>query len=173
MHTLRCLFCALLLGFSLQVLERTKVRAVAYAASILCLTLTGVGLRQNLSEMRATGERSLAWHRSVENELRRLPDGSIVLVRPLGPTKQQSDYSLIRLTTPQKLILTGKRPAALRFVTGDRLLCVWQQHAHEPELRHVLSNAGVDSEQFVLELGPDEFHASVTYVASYTYTDAD
>ena len=97
---------------------RTWLVGIAAAGYLLLLTF---GLRTNLAEMRATGERARRWLDRFEEKLAPLPVGSRVVIRDHDPRRNAGDYHLYRLTSVRQLVLVGDPPWALLCVTDSRL----------------------------------------------------
>lgn len=80
------------------------MRRFLTAAAVTYVAMLCVGLRANLADMRATGERARSLQAAFNNGVRGVAAGTTVVVRGLDPIKAPSDYSLYRLTTPGMLL---------------------------------------------------------------------
>lgn len=80
------------------------MRRLLTAAAVTYGAMLFVGLRANLADMRATGERARLLQTAFNHGVRGVAAGTTVVVRGLDPIKAPSDYSLYRLTTPGMLL---------------------------------------------------------------------
>lgn len=80
---------------------RRRDGATVAAAYVVALA---IGLRGNLHEMRETGARAAALLAQYDQITRSLPAGSTVLVSG-NPAPRPDDYSLYRMTSPERLLL--------------------------------------------------------------------
>lgn len=102
-------------GWAVQLAHRgSVVRWVAGFAACAYLALLLVGLRANLADMRATGERASVLQARFHDAVRDVPAGSLVVTRGLEQVKGPFDYSLYHLTTPGMLLMNAS--ASLDFV---------------------------------------------------------
>lgn len=108
-----------------------RARVAAGTLAVLYVLALGTGLRLDLYDMRASGERSRAWLARFAEAFHRIPSPSIVAIRGLIEIKGDRDYSIIRLTTPGYLL--GNGVAALSFIVAPGVRVV-----EEEELTAVL-----------------------------------
>ncbi|MBL8186439.1 MAG: hypothetical protein JNK38_00440 [Acidobacteria bacterium] len=119
--------------------------------------IMAIGLRGLLAEMRATGERSRQWVTRSNKLLASLPTGSFVVVDALQPAKLPTDHSLLRLSRPQYLILTGIRPWAFRLLTNDTITVVLREGIEKREnWRQELAERQQESLSYQLWIGDNE-----------------
>ena len=98
-------------------------RLVTASTLVAALALTnGLGLRANLAEVRATGLRSRLWLDRYAAAIAALPPNSIVAVRANVDERPSTDFSLYRITTPDRLILLTED--ALQHRLGNRVTIV-------------------------------------------------
>jgi hypothetical protein len=79
-------------------------RAALAGGAVVYAMALGIGLQNNLAEMRATGERSRAWRTRLQASLHSAAVGSRVLVRGVPLVKGPTDYGLYRVSTPGYLL---------------------------------------------------------------------
>jgi hypothetical protein len=71
------------------------------------VAMLAAGLLFNLSEMRATGRRAAAFLASARTALAPLPDHARVVLEGFDDVAAPRDYSLLRISTPGRLLLYG------------------------------------------------------------------
>jgi hypothetical protein len=109
-------------GWRARLAERPALPRQLVAAVVFAYVATlFVGLRANLADMRATGERAKALPLAFNDAVRDIPRSAIVIVHGLNPVRAPTDYSLYRLTTPGMLLVDS---AALRFTSDPTLTIV-------------------------------------------------
>ena len=125
---------------ALQTPSDTRRRAVAAVAAIYVASL-GIGLARNLHDMRATGERTRWYLRQIAAVTRDVPDGHAVLVSSPYRFREAGDYSVIRVQSPQVLVMTGLSPASVRYAVGERLQVFHEEAIDEPVWRPLIERA--------------------------------
>jgi hypothetical protein len=105
-------------GWAIWLENGRPIRVVALTLSIVayCVFL-GYGLRSNLRDMRATGERAAVWMERFGDALSAIPAGSRVLIYNPNPVRGDRDYGLYRITTVQYLLLEAMARPSLRYLT--------------------------------------------------------
>jgi hypothetical protein len=110
---------ALLSGQALDGWHGTqRVRRLSGAVALVYLASLAVGLRANLADMRASGNRAALWLDRYAVALADVPSGAVAFVRGEEPRKRPGDYGLYRLTDPEYLML--ELPEVLEHRTGGR-----------------------------------------------------
>ena len=84
-----------------------SARLLVGSALVLYVMTITAGLRANLADMRASGERSRLWRTRIQAALATVPRGSVVVLRGLFLVKAPGDYGLYRVSAPGYL-LAGK-----------------------------------------------------------------
>jgi hypothetical protein len=110
----------------------TRRRGWVEAGSLAYALLLAIGLRLNLADMRANGERAERWLREYANAIGGLPDGAVVLVHGRVPHRNAADFGLYRLTNPEYLML--ELPTVLEERAGRHVRVVpeWNAGAQDP-----------------------------------------
>jgi hypothetical protein len=133
-------------AFSTPIARALAALGVAYA-----IALYG-GLRMNLADMRATGERAAAWLDAFRGATAGVPDGSTVLVRGLYGAKGPGEYGLYRLTSAGPLL--GEWGGALTFVAPPGVTLVEEDegrlYPNDPRLQRRLFVADFSGEHLTV-----------------------
>ena len=114
--------------------------ATAAIAGLYVISL-GVGLMQNLADMRATGECARTYLARIAEVSATVPDGDLLLVTSPAPMKLPGDYGLYRVRSPQVLIMTGLSPASVRYAVRERVRVMHEEaqyaekDAFDPSIR--------------------------------------
>jgi len=152
---------ALLVGYAADGwamwLERGRpMRVVALTLSIVayCVCL-GYGLRLNLRDMRATGERSAIWMERFDDALSVVPSGSRVLIYNHDPARGDQDYSVYRDTTVQGLMFREVPPTAFRFLKHSTVYFYQVLGQEEPDYAKVFPAAAADMPIYELHIRDD------------------
>jgi len=114
--------------------HRRRAVAVVGVVASAYLVMLGVSLRSNLESMRRTSDRAVWWLNAYASEARRVPPGSALLVHIEQRERNAGDYSLLRLTTPEYLVLVT--PEALQHRLGPDVTVVldWEPDEAEQEM---------------------------------------
>ncbi|MBS1790790.1 MAG: hypothetical protein JST85_23945 [Acidobacteria bacterium] len=143
-------------GWRISFQEKSRERIIQAAVLVWGIVLA-IGLRGLMAEMRATGERSRQWLTRSKELLAPLPAGSFVVVDAQEPAKLLVDYSLLRLSRPQYLILTGIRPWAFRLITNDKPTVVLREGVEKfASWRQQLADCQRQNLSYRLWIGNDE-----------------
>jgi hypothetical protein len=131
-----------------------RVVPLAFGIVAYCVCL-GYGLRSNLHDMRATGERAAVWMDRFEDALSAVPAGSRVLVHNHNPDRGARDYGLYRVTTVQDFMLTRMSRPSLRYLTDSTVHFYQALGQSEPDLAKVFPGAAADSSVYELHIRDD------------------
>ena len=143
-------------GWAMWLQRGRPMLVVALTLSIVayCVCL-GYGLRLNLRDMRATGERAAIWMERFDDALSAVPSESRVLIYNHNPASGDRDYSAYRDTTVQSLLLSEMPPPALRFLKHSTVHFYQVLGQEEPDYTKVFPAAAADTSVYELHIRDD------------------